>query len=155
MSEEKKPEGEKEKTPSIDPLSVVVKELEEQRKVLAAMGAGLLELSERVKAKESGGAGGSKDFMEFLKGLFGTGASDPFEQLAKHAEGMAKAADALERFRNPYRLGVGEAALIRLGLRAGMPRYMTKHEMARMEKQMGITGALEEVEEEESEHVKE
>jgi len=129
---------------------------EENKKSINLMAEAIVKLNEKidsVKASAAGGGGGATDWVAVLKEMAGAGKTTSLEELAKLAEGFARTADALERFRHPYRLGPGEAMLMRLGVRAAYPRYMTKTEIDRMERAMRIPEAFEV--EEETEHVSE
>jgi len=134
-------------------LDLMAKQQEETRKQMNTLAEAIVKINEKVEAKGASSSGGG-DVEAFTKiaNMFAP-KSTSLDDFARMAEGFARAADAIEHFRRPSRIGAGEAYLMRLGVRAGYPRYMTKAELARMESAIGITEAFEG--EGESEHVSE
>jgi len=133
-----------------DALTLMATQLEEMRaefkKTTLTLAEAIVKINEKVDAKAGGGGGSGDALTAVLSQVLRQPTAMPIEDFAKQAEAIAKAADAIDRFRIKPNIGAGEAYLMRLGLRAGYPRYMTKHELARMEKAMGIIGAFEEEE---------
>jgi len=122
----------------------------ENKKSIDLMAQAIVKLNEKIEAKASNPA--ASDPLVTLAQVLQPKTTS-LEDFAKQAHAFAIAADALEHFRHPSRIGAGEAFLMRLGVRAGYPRYMTKAELDRVERQMGIWEALEG--EEGEEHVRE
>ena len=143
--EDKEPPAEKKKPSLEDVLAQVVKGQEENRKSISTIASAIVKLNEKIEAKGSGKGGGT-DPLSVIAKLAG-GEQTSLEGFARQADAFAKAADALNRYRHPSRLGVGEALLMRLGMRAAYPRYMTKTELDKMEKAAGVWETLEATEE--------
>lgn len=127
--------------------------LEEQNKKIDALSDAMLTIAKRVD--EGGGAPAKSEETGFVglisKIIGGEGRGGGIADVAKSAESLARLAESLDRFRNPARMSYGDALLMRLGVRAAYPRYMTRAEMRRLEKQMGIMEGLSE--EGETEHL--
>ena len=125
--------GDKPKQPNIYEI------LERQQKQIDDLNTGVVQV-----AKASGelrGGGGKKKELGTLGEILGAilggdkkGAS--IDDMAKSAESMVRLSEAMDRFRHPSRLGYGEALLMRAGVRAALPRYMTKAEMRKFERQV-------------------
>jgi len=119
----------------------------ENKKAIDLLAQAVVELNRKLTvgasgqpAQEQGGLG----IIEQLAKIAGMGKKESsVEELAKSVEGLVRVADSLDRFRHPSRMSVGDALLMRMGMRAGYPRYMTKAEIERAEKMLGIWEALE------------
>jgi len=117
-----------------DKIAKIDAEIYEIKQYLAGIADALVKKEEAKKPAMGG------DLISALASAVG-GRFD-IESLKKQAKTLAEIADALEQFRRPSRLGVGEALLMRLGVRAAYPRYMTKHELKELEKRLGIWETL-------------
>jgi len=142
--------------PKQDALTLMAAQLEEMRaefkRTTATLAEAIVKINEKVEAKAAAGGSGGGDAITQVLAKVMEGDKTSLEAFAKQAEGFARAADALERFRHPSRIGVGEALLMRAGVRAIYPRYMTKAEIAKAERVLGVWEAFEEGE---TEHVSE
>ena len=130
--------------------------MEKQQKQIDDLNKGVVQLAKALKDLRDGGGGGKKKELGTLGEVLGAilggdkkGAS--IDDMAKNAESMVRLSEAMDRFRHPSRLGYGEALLMRAGVRAALPRYMTKAEMRKFEKQ--VTAWEEGEEEGEHEHI--
>jgi len=144
---------EEKKKPTVEELQG---DLAEMKVAMKTMAEAIVKLNEKIEAGKtaSGGtASGAGDFIALLKGLAESGKKETdLETVAKSARALAELGAAIDHFRNPPRLGMGEAFLMRLGVRAAYPRYMTKAELEKMER---ISGISEVFGEGESEHIEE
>jgi len=148
-------EGEHQKTPTVEEIlaqmqAQIVAMQAENKKSIDLMAQAIVKMNEKIEAKGNP-AQGTDPLVALAQVLQPKGTG--LEDFAKQARAFAVAADALEHFRHPSRIGAGEAFLMRLGVRAGYPRYMSKAELQRVEREMGIWEALEG--EEGEEHVRE
>ncbi|NVM57051.1 MAG: hypothetical protein HWN51_02890 [Desulfobacterales bacterium] len=130
--------------------------LDKQQKQINDLTQGLVDVAKAVGQMREGRGGGKKKELGTLGDVLGAilggdkkGAS--IDDMAKNAESMVRLSEAMDRFRHPSRLGYGEALLMRAGVRAALPRYMTKAEMRKFEKQ--VTAWEEGEEEGEHEHI--
>jgi len=127
-------------------VAELVKSNEENRRNIELMAKAIVEVNKKVEGKAQGGnPSQGTDALTFLASLVNPKGGS-MEDFAKQAKSFAEIADALERYRHPSRLGVGEALLMRLGMRSAFPRYMTKAEIQRAEKMLGGWEVLEEAE---------
>ena len=133
-------------------LAEVVQATKENRKTIETMAKAIVQLNEKIESKGSSKSGGGGGALGILEAIIKREGGGGMEQFAKQAKAFADVADAVERFRHPSKIGLGEALLMRVGMRAAYPRYMTKKELERFEKEGGVWEALEE---EETGHVSE
>jgi len=159
MSAPEKQEEKPAEKPKVDleqAVAALMAQQEQTNKAIASLAEAVVRLNEKIEAKagggESGGGGGAAEAIKVVDKLLGGSEPMSIEGFARQAEAVAKAADAIERFRHPSRIGIGEALLMRAGLRAAMPRYMTKAELQRYDRLLGVAEVLER---EETEHVSE
>jgi len=128
-----------------DALTIMATQLEEMRaefkRTTELLAKAIVDINTKVDAKAAGGGGGDP-LSAVLAQVLKQPTAMPIEDFAKQAEAIAKAADAIDRFRIKPPLGVGEALLMRIGMRAAFPRYMTKAELARYERTLGAIGAF-------------
>jgi len=142
-AEEAKPEEKKALTYE-EILDALVKDSAENKKAIDVMAQAIVKLNEKIEGLKAGGGGNpQQDLFGFLKSLTEKKEGE-IDAVVKGAENLARLAESLDRFRNPPRLSVSDAMLMRLGIRAAYPRYMTKAELARIEKAAGVFEALEE-----------
>jgi len=152
------------KLPVLDPYAKLSDSIERQNQIIDTLAKAVVALNQKVEGLKSsgGGAGGGEEFLKVIRELAGgtEGGGMSMENFVKTAENMARAGAAIDNFRNLFRISPAEAMLMRAGLdrlRHPMPRYMTKEEIRRYEKLLGVEGALEglaEQGEEAEEHVK-
>ena len=150
MSGEEKEKADKEnpKQPNIYEV------IEKQQKQIDDLTKGVVQLAKAVGDMREGGGGGKKKkelgtLGEVLGAILaGDKKGGSIDDMAKTAESMVKLGNALDQFRNPPRLGFGEALLMRAGMRAALPRYMTKAEIDKYERQITAWEAGEEGEHE-------
>lgn len=146
MSKDEKAKKEQEaRMPTTEELlAEVVQATKENKKTIQTMAEAIVQLNQKIESKGSSKSGGGAiGILEAIMKREGGG----IEQFAKQARAFAQAADAVEHFRHPSKIGVGEALLMRLGMRAAFPRYMTKKELEKFEKMGGVWEVLEGVEE--------
>jgi len=159
------PAKEEEKKPltTEEILSKLAAESYENRRAINAIAEAMVKLKQDIDTLKAGGGGAgagtpSPKAVEDLLKAFGLGEKKEtdLESIVKSAKALAELSDSLDRFRNPARLDLGIAWLARLGMRAAFPRYMTKAELARREREIAtLSGLEEEFEGEgETEHVK-
>lgn len=123
-------------------LAEVVQATKANQQSIQTMAEAIVKLNEKIEAQGSGKKSGGSDALSIIEKLVNP-KSGGLEQFASQARAFAQAADAIEHFRRPSRLGVGEALLMRLGVRAAYPRYMTKTELEKLEKRAGVWEVLE------------
>jgi len=133
-------------------LAQLIREHEEDRKKIDMLAQAIVEVNKKAEGKASqGNPSGGTDALSVIAQLVAPKGGTT-EDFAKQAESFVRISESLDRFRNPSRIGLGEALLMRAGLRAIYPRYMTKAEIEKAEKALGTWEALEE-KEGETEHV--
>ena len=111
------------------------REKKKQGKQIEALSEAILKVADKVDA---GGGGKSEGgaFARVLETILGGGKGGGLGDVAKTAEGLVKVAEAMDRFRNPPRMSYAEALLMKAGMRAALPRYMTKAELRKYERQL-------------------
>ncbi|NVM23523.1 MAG: hypothetical protein HWN68_17290 [Desulfobacterales bacterium] len=146
MSKEEPPEKEARTPTTEELLAEVVRATKENRKTIETMAKAIVQLNKKIESKGGSSKSGGGGALGILEAIIKR-ESGGLDQFAKQAEAFARAADAIEHFRRPSKIGVGEALLMRVGMRAAFPRYMTKKELERFERVGGVWEALEEAEE--------
>lgn len=155
---DKKDKSTSETTPPTEPPETpsVESQLAELRVGMKTMAEAIVKLNEKIEAGKtaSGGTASGGDFISLLAKLAaGEGKKETdLETVAKSAKALAELGAALDHYRNPPRLTMSDAILMRLGMRAAMPRYMTKAELERAERILGVSEVFSEGT---SEHVEE
>lgn len=145
MSAEEKPEEKPEEKKALtyeEILDALVKDSAENKKAINMMAQAIVKINEKVEALGKGGGNPQQDLFGFLKSLTEKKEGGELDAVVKGVENLARVGEALDRIRNPPRLGIGEAMLMRLGMRAAYPRYMTKAEIERIEREAGVFEAL-------------
>jgi len=138
--------------PAFDPYAKVMESIEKQNETINQLAKAVLALNDKIEAQKASGGGGTNEVLSILREFAGEGkgSSSNMDSFVRQAEGMARAGAAIDSFRNPYRISPAEAMLMRAGLdrlRHPLPRYMSREELRRYEKILGVEGALEGFEE--------
>ena len=128
-------------------LAEVIKAQKENKESINMMAKAIVQLNKKIESKGSSKSEGGGGALGILEAIIKREGGGGLEQFARQAKAFADVADAVERYRHPSRIGLGEALLMRVGMRAAYPRYMTKKELERFEREAGVWEALEEAEE--------
>jgi len=142
-------------TPAEEQKPTTVKELlaefratrEENKKSIDLMAQAIVGLNEKIEAKPNPKEGGdASEWLVTLKELAGGGKESSLKEAAKSIKGLVKFAEYMDRFRHPYDYegALAKRLLWRQGMRSGgIPRYMTKEEMKRYDKELDQMFGLE------------